>query len=156
MQFKNIYKTPTKKLKKSIDFDEKVCYYISKERENPKSSREVGTGFFPIFERSSNQWKGKLLSTREHFNIFEVRVAEKESVQWVVKSRRRCYILNRKAGEFRWKLKNLFTKRLRDRPTLTAEVNFKTMICTKVDELSKVQNPSMQGAYTVMKTARLR
>lgn len=43
----NIYKTPMENLKKSIDFDEKVCYYILKEREKPKSSREVGTVALP-------------------------------------------------------------------------------------------------------------
>lgn len=56
----NIYKTPMKKLKKSIDFYQKMWYYLIKERENPRSSREVGTGSPPKFtERSSVQWKAK-------------------------------------------------------------------------------------------------
>lgn len=47
----NIYKTPMGNLKKTIDFDEKVCYYIFKEREKPKSSREVGTVALPNLRR---------------------------------------------------------------------------------------------------------
>jgi len=47
----NIYKTSMGNLKKSIDFDEQMCYYILKERENPMTSREVGTGLFQIFRK---------------------------------------------------------------------------------------------------------
>ena len=51
MLFENIYKTTMKKLKISIDFDEKMCYYIFKEREHPKSSREVGAGDLPNLQK---------------------------------------------------------------------------------------------------------
>lgn len=76
--FKNIYKTTTRKSKKSIDFDEKMCYYIFKEREYPKTSREVGTGAFQIFEGRKVQWKGELLAGENTSEFIEVRVAEKE------------------------------------------------------------------------------
>ena len=65
-RFKNIYKMSTSNLKNSIDFDEKMCYYIFKEREHPKTSREVGTGW--ELSKSSKggtvQWQGKLFSRR--------------------------------------------------------------------------------------------
>lgn len=32
-----LYKTTLEKLKKSIDFDEKICYYIFKERESERN-----------------------------------------------------------------------------------------------------------------------
>ncbi len=69
-RFKNIYKKRIRKFKKTIDFDERMCYHIVKERKSPepnhreshleqvcngikdpKSCREVGTGAFQIFER---------------------------------------------------------------------------------------------------------
>lgn len=49
----NIYNTTTENLKNSIDFDEKICYYIVKERKHPKISREVGTGTFQIFKKEN-------------------------------------------------------------------------------------------------------
>lgn len=62
----NIYKTPIKKLKNSIDFYQKVWYHLIKERENPRSSREVGTGSPPKYtERSSVQWKAKFKAEGE-------------------------------------------------------------------------------------------
>lgn len=47
IKFENIYKMPMEKLKKSIDFIQKMWYYYIKERENPRSRREAGTGAPP-------------------------------------------------------------------------------------------------------------